>query len=127
MISVNIAFSTMGGFGSSRWFLHDAKTPVERCRSFSVADLRRVGKLTGRVSDVLQWFNLWGEETSTIAYACDTTNPANAWIRLTYHFRRSAVNADYQIRVTRTPVPWGAWRWWFCCPHCDRRCSVLYL
>lgn len=30
------------------------------------------------------------------------------------------------IRISSTPCNYGGRRWWLHCPHCDRRCAVLY-
>ncbi len=50
-------------------------------------------------------------------------------------FRYTSVNRstgqktdlDYHVFIESTPCHYGGKRWWFICPHCHRRCRIIYL
>jgi hypothetical protein len=74
-----------------------------------------------------------GQVASTVGYEVNTLDPADPWIRLHYSRTWGEAEADFRVRLTTTPLPWGGVRWWFICPltvngrSCWRRCGKLYL
>jgi hypothetical protein len=45
-----------------------------------------------------------------------------------FHYRwRGEAFQSPRIRLDKTRTNFDGWRWWFCCPQCDRRVGNLYL
>ena len=57
---------------------------------------------------------------STIAYQVQP----GAGVRLLYN--HAGKGFDYTLDVLTTPCHFGGRRYWWVCPHCDRRCRILY-
>src|SRR5688500_7250930 len=109
----------MGGYGSGRGMLHDAKTVVEDCTVLS-ADKLTSDKLLRPgcwTSGSLTWRNtLTGEEVSSVGYELNSQNLSRPWLRLHYTRTRTGDKLDYKLRLAFTTTPWSARRWFFHCP-----------
>ena len=116
----------MGGYGSGR---PRERIPVEDCLVLDAGKLQR-DKLVGkglRASGALTWKNTaTGEAVSSIGYEADTLDAA-PWLRLHYTRTRTGEAADYRVRLSTSPLPWGGVRWAFLCPACGRVARKLYL
>lgn len=100
----------MGGYGSGRWGWHRKKTAVESCLKIKIKDL---GELKNDSREISLAYTI---TPRTGGY---TVAPA----------RGGPEDLTYSIRLTWTPTPWGARRWWFICPlaGCGKRAAILYL
>jgi hypothetical protein len=114
----------MSGSGSGRYAEKYGYT-VEDCLTININEMFRQkwiepGK---RSSGSLKWTR--GErETGSIGYESrmDVEPP---FIRIHYMWRK-AENRDYRVYLTTTYPFFGGKRYWFFCPHCDRRIGKLY-
>lgn len=61
-----------------------------------------------------------GHQRSSIAYQ---VLPGHG-VRLLYN--HAGKGFDYTLDVLTTPCHFGGRRYWWVCPHCDRRCRILY-
>lgn len=119
----------MGGYGSG--WQRGKKATVGDCLVLSAGKLQRDKLLQHglHASGGLTWTNtVTGEKTSSIGYEVDTID-ALPWIRFHYTRTSASEDMDYRVRLTTTPLPWGADRWAFLCPNasCGRPCRKLYL
>jgi hypothetical protein len=126
----------MGGLGSGRGLLHDAKTAAEDCTVLSADELTRSKLLRSAhwKSGSLAWQDSFtGEEVSSVGYELNTHDPQKPWLRLHYTHTRTGEELDYKLGLTYTTTPWSARRWFFLCPPmandrpCGRRVGKLYL
>ena len=115
----------MGGLGSGAHRQRYARKTDELLR-LDLADLRRWGVLDGRhASGTLKW-SRGGTVHSSIGYRFGPDALA-----LHYH-ERGRGETEWRHVGTRVPWRWSgqpigeSLRRWFGCPHCDRRCRVLY-
>jgi hypothetical protein len=46
-------------------------------------------------------------------------------VRMSYAWARGR-HVDATVSLLHTPLHFGGWSVWFCCPSCGRRCRVLY-
>ncbi len=125
----------MGGYGSGhRW--GGTRITVESCLSLSADKLTR-DRLIGRGrhnTGSLTWTNTaTGEPVGNVSYLLDTREGWPPTLRLLYNVGEARESMDYPVRLTTTPTPWGALRWWFICPlsrngvACGRRSGKLHL
>jgi hypothetical protein len=90
---------------------------------FDLASLKRMGLDRPGKHGTLTW-SRGGEETGSIGFAMFSDT-----CRLNYRNRpyggewRSMIE---NITIDRTQAGFGGARRWFLCPHCNRRCRVLY-
>ena len=59
-----------------------------------------------------------------IASYKDQLTPFSVSMQTNYTYRGKAYN--YEIALSRTPCHYGGYRYWYLCPHCGKRTSVLY-
>jgi hypothetical protein len=105
----------MGGWGSG--WQGPKRTTVEECLVLSANTLARRQVLAPGVWAKGTWcWTREGEGTPffSLVYEADMVDPADAWLRLSYRVRGSAM--DYRIRLTTTRPTYGGVRWWFLCP-----------
>lgn len=52
----------------------------------------------------------------------------NATPNTTIHFeyKHNGKDYNYHVKLDRTPCHYGGYRYWYLCPHCGKRTSVLY-
>ena len=120
----------MGGYGSGRWRGHWARTTVEDCHTLSIGTLKdalNAGTGTGKV----WWTNRAGEETASIGYTIVDAGGVAGGVRLFYTSTRTRTDERtehrYVVDTTTTTPRFGGVRWWWLCPHCDRRCGKLHM
>lgn len=100
------------GAGRPGW-----RPKAEQCSRVDVRWLHQTGRLAGAGSIV---YSIGGERVGSISYSNDPDV-----LTLTY-----TLNGDPRVQRVpkqRTACNYGGWRTWLGCPHCGRRCAVLYL
>lgn len=119
----------MGGFGSTRWNFYNKRVTVEECRKLPFRMFKRYlqAGMTGQVT-----WSQNGEKVSSIGYLVREWEESTLSLSLIYTLTRAnkeKVDCNYQVKLTKTSLPWGGVRHWFICPGlgCGRRVSVLYL
>jgi len=119
----------MGGNGSGQWYRWDKKTTLEVCRCL---DINRMVKLGSIQPDTMRsgswvWTNAQtGEQTSSLGYTSSTSNPDNMFLQLRYVTSHDKNAYDYKIKIERTPLHFGGYRYWFICPYTRKRVAKLY-
>lgn len=73
-----------------------------------------------KVSAGLWSWQFSNRRSSSVAYQ---VNPGEG-VRLIYTSADKPF--DYLVSVAATPCTFGGRRWWWLCPHCGRRCRILY-
>ncbi len=117
----------MGGLGSGRhWGC--GRTTVEDGLTLDINKLVRDGIIRPAQwrSGTLRW--TWvatGEESGSIGYEANLTDPCHTWIRL--HYRVDGEPQDYRVTLDTTRPNYGGSRWWFLCPSTRERVAKLHL
>jgi hypothetical protein len=124
----------MGGFGSGHWY-PDRKLQREDCWPIGADTLGRSGLLTPPMppADFRDCLWTW-RDGSRIGFR--VVRPRGA-LRLILNFDRVRTDRETQrevrepleqlVPVEAVKTTWGAVRWFFRCPTCDRRSGKLYL
>ena len=112
----------MGGTGSSRWTTTITRVLADGLVRLDVRVLARKGALRpGARSNVT-----WGTGTAiTVEVPEDDDEVMCLAYGVQMRGRAGATVAEH-VRLMRTPCTFGAFRVWFACPGCGRRCAVLY-
>ena len=100
------------GAGRPGW-----RPKAEQCRRVDVRWLHRTGRLAGAGGI---YYSIGDEPAGSISYS----NTPDALL-LSY-----TLNGEPRLQRVpklRTGCNYGGWRTWLGCPHCGRRCAVLYL
>jgi hypothetical protein len=115
----------MGGYGSGRYFKHDTRITLDELTSLSVTEMARkqIFAIGSDTSGTISWNN----SDSAISFIASTHDDQNLYLRLQYKLLSSNEFQDYTIRLSRTSMRFGGWRWWFHCPKTDHRVTRLYL
>ena len=65
----------------------------------------------------------------SIAFECRMEAPGFRRLRLKYQaggeYDDEVMGIDETFYLERFPQPFGGYRWYFVCPSCNRRCTVL--
>lgn len=117
-----VGVSTMGGYGSSRWYGYARRTTVEDCRQLDINRLACGNNLCGSPF-IWGWWNSNGERKAWIGIYPETSG-----LRLVYTITQygQKQHMDYPVTVSRVRVGYGE-RPYFCCPRCGKHCLKLYL
>lgn len=112
----------MGGIGSGRYATHP--TTLDDFHAIDLRYLRRQQLLRPGYHGSLRW-SRGGHQTGSICFVAGLDD-----LTLSYRVRDRS-NGGYEdiqevVPLLRTPQPLGGERVWFACPHCRRRCVVLY-
>ena len=43
-----------------------------------------------------------------------------------FQYKHNGKDYNYHVKLDRTPCHYGGYRYWYLCPHCGKRTSVLY-
>ena len=43
-----------------------------------------------------------------------------------FKYKHNGKDYNYHVKIDRTPCHYGGYRYWYLCPHCGKRTSVLY-
>ncbi|MCK6053181.1 hypothetical protein [Moraxella osloensis] len=43
-----------------------------------------------------------------------------------FKYKHNGKDYNYHVKLDRTPCHYGGYRYWYLCPHCGKRTSVLY-
>jgi hypothetical protein len=121
----------MGGNGSGkRW---DKKPVVEDCLPLVASHWMREGILKVGVHLSGSWYwKFTHGHVCTINYEANTTDLADAYLRVMYTLPSKKESFDYRVRLTTTRPQFGGLRWWFICPlvqggqACGRRVGKLF-
>ncbi|TLS68636.1 hypothetical protein FEF65_02720 [Mariprofundus erugo] len=111
----------MGGFGSGR---NGGRLKTEAQKRIEIMWMHRQGLLHNGSSGVINW-SLRGERVASIGYHVQQHS-------LLLNYRHQAYGEDWQdvkqiIQLEYTPCNYGGRRVWMRCPHCCRRCAILYI
>jgi hypothetical protein len=111
----------VGGLGSGRYSTHST---LDDFQAIDLRYLRRQKLLSPGYHGSLRW-SRGGQETGSIRFSVGTDD-----ITLSYRIRARGA-ADWEefrevVPLLRTTQPLGGERLWFGCPHCSRRCVILY-
>lgn len=112
----------MGGIGSGRY--STCPTTLDDFQAIDLRYLRRQKLLSPGYHGSLRWLR-GGQETASIRFSVGTDD-----VVLSYRTRARGA-ADWEdvrevVPLLRTAQPLGGERLWFGCPHCRRRCMILY-
>ncbi len=113
----------MGGYGSSRWGWHSAKSVAEDCRQLDINRFNRKGMLNGFGHFSWSWYR------NDKRVADIRIHVQKDLIVLSYKFRISGSewqDVEYTVTITYTNCNYGGRRPWFICPNCNKRVAKLY-
>ena len=100
------------------------KTEVEHCHILSCSWLIQTGYFDWPINAWLKlggitWNNIFGDPLYTLSFEIRPTSEITMLMVL--------VNTCQRVSLTASPLPFGGFRWWFCCPICSSRVAKLYL
>ena len=94
---------------------------AEHCLRIDVRQFKQRGLLFTGASFGWHWTHGHdGEPAGSIGVRVEQS-------QLALQFAINGTNAGHTVELDRTACTLGGWRTWFRCPHCHRRCLVLYL
>src|SRR6516162_5617681 len=117
----------MGGFGSGRY---GGRPTVESAVRLDIDDMMQWGGIRAfaRLAGEMR-FNFYGDQIE-VKFESRVGEPWESWLRLKYamadYWTGEEVEIDDKIFLATTQ-PLGGLRWWFVCPHLNRRVRKLYL
>ena len=118
----------MGGYGSGR---SGGRPTVESAFRIDIDMLIRHGYIRrGTRGGCLMQFSAydWDLDVECQTHVAD---PWNSWVRLQYrmtdYWTDEPLEIDEKILLATSRPPFGGLRWWFVCPHLNRRVRKLYL
>jgi hypothetical protein len=123
----------MGGFGSGRY---GGGPTVESTFRIDIDSLRRHGLIRlGRGGCVIRsgCVSRFSGPYHDLDVEIEThiDGPWNSWVRLKYsttdYWTDEWLEIDDKILLATSRPPFGGLRWWFVCPHLNRRVRKLYL
>ena len=110
----------MGGWGSGSYYrMNSGKNTAESSLPLDIRKLKRAGCLTPGKYFGWQW-STGGNVHSSIGATVHKD-----YLLLQYTHRKTE-DIKQRIYFDRTPCNYGGERIWFYCPHCGRRCAVVY-
>jgi hypothetical protein len=83
----------------------------------------------GHYGGVMYWGNVGtGERTTSAGFTVVQRDDELIFI-LKYEAIRGDKKTDVEcpVRLQKTPCHFGGVRWWFTCPHCERRAGTIHL
>ena len=87
--------------------------------------IRAFARLAGEMR-----FNFYGDQIE-VKFESWVSDPWNSWLRLRYsmteYWTGEEIDIDDQIYLAATDLHFGGLRWWFVCPHLNRRVRKLSL
>jgi len=118
----------MGGYGSGRG---GGRPTAESAFRIDIDVLRRRGmiRLGAHGGCVMRFSGYWHD----LDVECEThiDGPWSGWLRLKYgmtdYWTDEPLEIDDRIFLAASRPPFGGLRWWFVCPHLNRRVRKLYL
>jgi hypothetical protein len=122
------ASKNMGGFGSGRG---GGGPTVESALRLDIDDMMQWGgiRALARLAGEMR-FNFYGDQIE-VKFESRMCDPWNSWLRLRYSMTEYStgeeLEIDDQIYLAATRPHFGGLRWWFVCPHLNRRVRKLYL
>jgi hypothetical protein len=133
MISTNREV-LMGGYGSTRWKMHQRKTTVEHTMRLTIRSFREAIEVLGKSEKCTSGscIPIWtrdGEEVGRVWVRFEGNfSGISAWIQYQALVTRTGEKSDhhYAIGLASTKISWGGFHWWWICPKCGRRVGVLY-
>lgn len=113
----------MGGIGSTRWGSHHKKYVVEKCmkldvKAFRLPDGEQILQSPG-ITGIIKWNDRAGVEYSVESH--------DDMVQLFLNYEFAGYIRNQCIAISTTECHYGGQRYWFHCPHCQRRSSNLYL
>ncbi len=77
-------------------------------------------------SGIIDWRDKDGQLEARIQFKSSTQDDDNATLHVKYGLNETDQH-DYTIRLSRSSMNFGGYRYWFHCPETDKRVTVLYL
>lgn len=115
----------MGGYGSGRYHGMSSRQTVEDCLSLDANKLAKWGYFKpGWRSGKLTWSRGQNETGSCGFYTY--INEVNASITFHYSYRDER-HSDVKINLSWYSPGFGGRRYYFICPHCNRRMRTLHI
>lgn len=112
----------MGGWGSGR---HGGRRTTESQKRIEIMRMKRHGWLKHGYQGTLSW-SCRGEEIGRIGFRIN-----GRIMTLNYRYREERCKewepVEAKVMLDQTPCNYGGYRIWMRCPHCYRRCAILYL
>lgn len=102
-----------------RHFRPFARATVESALNLDMADICKVASMDQPQVRMWHWTSTNGRESSIVWQII----PGKG-VQLRY--KAGDVSHDYIVRVTTTTPHFGGVRYWWLCPHCNRRVRILY-
>jgi hypothetical protein len=124
----------MGGLGSGRWREHRKAKTVEDCRVLDLGKLAREGCLVAGYRGSVRWLQ-GDKETASLSFLVGSVDDRLV-LTLTYAWRPldgEVQEVEEHVLLERTPMRFGGFRLWACCPivvagrSCLRRVWKLYM
>jgi hypothetical protein len=114
----------MGGSGSGNRWRFGTRATCEGMKRVELAYMRRRGMLVPGSAGSLSW-NVGGRPSGDIRYRTESE-----CLVLIYRFKENGdenwTGVNERVPYTFTEQKLGGSRRWFCCPSCQRRCSIIY-
>lgn len=118
----------MGGWGSGFYSRYNAKDTVESCRRLSLKRLCEAKAIKPHAHTAGNWqWTRDGEIVSWISYKSDTLISGQEHFNLTYTITNTGEKHDYKVWLKTTQPHYGGIRYWFACPCCQKRTTMLYM
>lgn len=116
----------MGGFGSGRyhrWRSRSRHFVADRqADRLDVRELQRLGCLMPDARATIRWYR-GAAEAASIGTYFDSCQLA---LQLRYSTGQPPIMVSETVHLTFTACHFGGDRPWFRCPHCGRRCAILW-
>jgi hypothetical protein len=104
------------------------KKELENCKKINLNWLMKQIKKSTEGSGKITW--TYGESVSSIGYQINTSVDAK-FLRLYYtqtsKFTETKQSFDYKIFLEQIQCRYGGYRYYFICPNCTNKVSVVYL
>ena len=119
----------MGGFGSGRG---GGGPTVESALRLDIDDMMRWGGIRAgsHLAGEMRLHQLYGDDID-VKFESLVGDPWNSWLCLRYSMADYRSGEEFKIddKVCLAPTRphFGGLRWWFVCPHLNRRVRKLYL
>jgi hypothetical protein len=116
----------MGGFGSGRYLRRRSRSRYfvadRHADRLDVRELLRLGCLVPDARATIRWYRGMAEAASIGTYF-DSCQLA---LQLRYSTGQPPIVVRETVPLTFTACHFGGDRPWFLCPHCRRRCAILW-
>ena len=101
---------------------------LRQLMSLSISDLRHQSVIedSANKSGIIDWHDKDGKLEARIQFKSSIQDDDNATLHVKYCIN-DIDQHDYKIKLSRTGMHFGGFRYWFHCPETDKRVTTLYL